>query len=523
MAQNIGTLITAAIRPNDSNDNIATAFSSEVKGGVHTKIDVSGRNSIIEERREWGMLCYVESDNITYQLISGTVDNDINNNSNWVEFNVDENSKNNWFESVLSVITTPPTIPQTGDRYLGGKEQTDSLTGIWNIKSPGIIFEWNSIEWIETEPKNGDVVKVNDENNVTYKYRGNYPSGDWIKENINQIVEIDLTTTDNIAYTGDTLIDYNEYSESVIILATFDANNNNTDTQTPTVNINSLGSKSIKKPTKDGLVNLTPNDIISGIIYTLVYNGQNFELVKHFNFESLDLKNTITSNDYIIIPENHQYWIYGDLNIEGTLVNFGEVVISNGNLNLVNSGVFENDNGTLTLVSLSESIGLLLNDTDTISVTEETISTGLSYSFNVNDKSIDVVKLDNGSFPDAVNGYVLSNENGIFKWIPNSTGSQTNIIYQTENPLITSGDNQDTGISISNTVSDISSIHVYINGHIQILGDGTFDKNCYFSNDNGITASELKDIAQNSVLFFNGVISGYDLETDDTVLIIYEE
>jgi hypothetical protein len=33
MAKNIGTLISSAIRPNDSLDPIASAFGNEIKGG----------------------------------------------------------------------------------------------------------------------------------------------------------------------------------------------------------------------------------------------------------------------------------------------------------------------------------------------------------------------------------------------------------------------------------------------------------------------------------------------------------
>ena len=68
MAQNIGTLVTSAIRPNDSNDPIASAFASEIKGGIHSVTTISDRNNIIVERRDWGMLCYVADEDKTYQL-----------------------------------------------------------------------------------------------------------------------------------------------------------------------------------------------------------------------------------------------------------------------------------------------------------------------------------------------------------------------------------------------------------------------------------------------------------------------
>ena len=50
-------MITAAIRPNDSNDPIASAFGNEIKGGHHGYATITERDSIIVERREWAEFC----------------------------------------------------------------------------------------------------------------------------------------------------------------------------------------------------------------------------------------------------------------------------------------------------------------------------------------------------------------------------------------------------------------------------------------------------------------------------------
>ena len=86
MAQNVGTLVSAAIRPNDTLDPIASAFAREIMGGLHTATASGDRDAIIFERREWGMMCYLINDNKTYQLDYNYADTDIMNNSNWVEF-----------------------------------------------------------------------------------------------------------------------------------------------------------------------------------------------------------------------------------------------------------------------------------------------------------------------------------------------------------------------------------------------------------------------------------------------------
>jgi len=89
MSQNIGTLITAAIRPNDSLDLIASAFQNEIKGGHHAYATLAEKDAIIEARRDWGMFTSVYNDGVNngiYQLEYNLVDTDINNNSNWSIF-----------------------------------------------------------------------------------------------------------------------------------------------------------------------------------------------------------------------------------------------------------------------------------------------------------------------------------------------------------------------------------------------------------------------------------------------------
>lgn len=99
MAQNTGTLVSAAVRPNDDTDLIASAFANEVKGGNHGYATIAERDAIIEERREWGMLCAVFNDgtatnNGTYVLSYNTADTDINNNANWVKTAIPSGSGN---------------------------------------------------------------------------------------------------------------------------------------------------------------------------------------------------------------------------------------------------------------------------------------------------------------------------------------------------------------------------------------------------------------------------------------------
>jgi hypothetical protein len=89
MAQNIGTLVGAAIRPLTDTMPIASAYATEIKGGLHFATASTDRDAIIEERREWGMMCYVINDYQTYQLQYNTLNpggTNIMDNNNWEAF-----------------------------------------------------------------------------------------------------------------------------------------------------------------------------------------------------------------------------------------------------------------------------------------------------------------------------------------------------------------------------------------------------------------------------------------------------
>jgi len=125
MAQNTGTLVTAAIRPNDSLDLIASAFANEVKGGNHGYATLAERDSIIEQRREWGMFCTVYDDganNGTYILTKDESSGTITDNGNWIVFVGND--------GVLEppAIILPPSTPVV----TGNKEVLDAIVATVN-------------------------------------------------------------------------------------------------------------------------------------------------------------------------------------------------------------------------------------------------------------------------------------------------------------------------------------------------------------------------------------------------------
>lgn len=367
MALNTGTLITSAIRPNDSNDPIASAYSSEIKGGIHSVNSIIDRNNIIIERRDWGMLSYVKLLDKTYQLKYNHVNTDINDNLNWVENNLgnDNNVSTEWIDSVIEIRTDEPSIKTSGDRYLLGTNPSDSLSGSWSsLFTPGTVVEWNSVtsSWDETIPTNGMSLRVDNEDFSIYKYEGNNPTGFWEKERNTQVISINAASNNGINFTSNSYYPFENYKKDVIILTTFD-NPNIIGTQSilpiTTININGLGDVEIKNTTRNGLERISQDgDISPGKTYTLIFNGTTFELIKHYNdYTRFDIKYYIEDTEHIIIPPYHQYWVYGDLTIAGEITNYGNIVVANGSIIFEGSGtIYEEGDGFITMVSLSESL-----------------------------------------------------------------------------------------------------------------------------------------------------------------------
>ena len=359
MSQNIGTLITSAIRPNDTLDPIASAYANEIKGGLHGYATLLERNNLIIERREWGMLVVVYSDisssnNKTYQLKYGHADANILNNSNWVEYTGTGTSTfTEWQNSVISILLTEPTSPSDGDRYLVGTNIGDIITGInWSLETTsGFITQYNSSisKWDFIYPTNGTTLRVDSQDNSLYRYEGDYPTGEWFKERFNQVYSVDFTG-DGLSYSTTTTSV--TYEKDIIFLSKFDIVNSGS----VTVNINGLGIVSVKKPSNLGLVDLSPNDIQLDNIYSLVYDGTYFQFTKTYSNDAFNIKYYVEPTDFIIVPPFCQYWVYGDLTVDGTILNYGQIIVANGEL-VVGSGTVSNY-GNIDLVTIGINNGI---------------------------------------------------------------------------------------------------------------------------------------------------------------------
>jgi hypothetical protein len=537
MAQNVGTLVSASIRPNDSLDPIASAFASELKGGLHSATASTNRDATIFERREWGMLCYVINDNKTYQLTYNYSDTNIMNNSNWVEFSGSGGSGGGeWIDSVLSILLTEPLTPSSGDRYMVGTDPGDIVVGTnWSSLSPGFVAEWNSglSSWDITTPTDGMSTRVDDEDNSIYRYEtdgglNDYPNGIWVKEKSGQVRSIDANFTGGFSYSTTSTPEFSSYIKDMLFLTKFDTVNSG---NTASLNINGLGNVLIKKSTIGGIANLNPFDIKTDIVYSLVYDGVYFQLNKPSNDDLFNIKYYIEPTDYIVVPQYYQYWVYGDLTIDGWMENYGQVVIANGSL--INSGTFSNY-GSLSFVSFA--VGATATsyyDTDTIDISLDNTIFGPSVSAIVKDGSLTASHLNTGGNGGATAGYLLSvDSSGVFSWKDGSSSTSSGgvLSYSDKSYIMTSntnGDGSPTGLTISNTPIVNSYVGVFVNGQEFQVGFGSTNSvPCYFSNDGGLTAktsTSPNNVVVGDELYWNGNFVGTDLYSTWRISLFYQE
>lgn len=92
-----------------------------------------------------------------------------------------------------------------------------------------------------------------------------------------------------------------------------------------------------------------------------------------------------------------------------------------------------------------------------------------------------------------------------------------------ETPLAVTTDNGDTGLTLADNPPVGCRIDVFVNGELLECGDGVKTKNFYLTNDNGLTARSFTDTANGDKLFFNAVVTGWNLETSDKISIHFEK
>jgi hypothetical protein len=90
-------------------------------------------------------------------------------------------------------------------------------------------------------------------------------------------------------------------------------------------------------------------------------------------------------------------------------------------------------------------------------------------------------------------------------------------------PAATSGNFSTTGITISATPQGERYVTVILNGISYKLADGSIvGGDCYFSNDGGSSARAISAIEAGDTLYWNGVLTGFNLSISDTIDLDYD-
>lgn len=476
---NVGTLVGAAIRPINTADLISTAYANEIKGGIHGYATILERDSIIIQRRQWGMLCTVYDDpnplnNKTYQLKYNNFDTDLMNLLNWVEYTgVSTTSVTEWQNSVKSILTTVPTSPSDKDRYLVGIDQSSTIFGSpWAGNPGGFISEYDATttNWTNTYPTNGMTIRVDDQDNSLYKYEGTYSTGKWDKEKLTQVYSTDFTGN-GINYTTTTTPGFISYDIDTIFLSKFDVTNTGTIVK---LDINGIGLLDVKKPSINGLVDLYPGEIQPDNIYSLVYDQDNncFQFFKNYSSDSINIKYYIEPTDYIVVPPFCQYWIYGDLTVDGTIVNYGKIIVANGQLIIGTSGSVENF-GEVDLITIGSgnTVDFSAIDGHLIPSTGDTYDIGATAGYNWRDLYLSGNTIHLGDS-------IISSSNGDVLFNGNTVSTTQSLQSITDNGNTTSNEiNANGGIQGSTDYSSYAIGTSYYNDmkqvSLQVYGDGT--------------------------------------------------
>ena len=459
-----GTIIASSIRPADPLQTIATVFSNEIKGALHSYETIAERDALIVERRDWGMLVVIYNDptpanNNTYQLTYGYSSTTLTDNHNWKEFSGSGGGGGGeWLDSVLTVSFSEPVSPSNGDRYLVGRNQSDSISGTnWISLTPGFVAQWNSSisNWEITYPTNGMSVRIDDEDNSIYRYEGIYTSGGgWQKERESQVRRLVATQTGGGgSYSATSTPIFNQYDTDSLYIVKF---TNTNVSASVSLNVNGLGNVLVKKTDGYILSDIYSGQIKTGYQYIVTYNGSHFELLDPSSSgggtSSYDgIKYNITPQDNIIVKPNTQYWVYGDLNIDGSMDNMGHLIVTNGSVTIGPTGSL--NVGTWSNVNFAEIDGLgevnyvprwsssyMLTATSSIMDDGSSVTiTGSTFSIN----SDIVIPIG------ASAGYVLTSDNdGVATWQPSGGGGGgdisvvdfgTGITYSSVNNIIFRG------------------------------------------------------------------------------------
>jgi hypothetical protein len=191
-----------------------------------------------------------------------------------------------------------------------------------------------------------------------------------------------------------------------------------------------------------------------------------------------------------------------DINWGGTSSGLTFSVDNSLKVNVDGTSIFINNDGELQGLELQSGQGLTYSN-NVMDINWGGTSSGLTFS------------VDNSLKVNVDGSTIIVNDDGELQAVSGSAQP----VYDQFISLNTTGDNHQTGATLSYIPNNYSRIQVYVNGQLQRLGDGvTSSVDCYFDS----SGKSLNTLTIGDELYWNGLVSGFDLSIDDKIDIIYE-
>lgn len=121
-----------------------------------------------------------------------------------------------------------------------------------------------------------------------------------------------------------------------------------------------------------------------------------------------------------------------------------------------------------------------------------------------------------------VNRYLAPDGLGGLQWLTHLSAVPTEDDKDLVANVTVADDDLATNSTISNDPAYGGYVSVFVNGKKSSVGDGAKDKDCYFSNDGGLTARAITAIESGDTLHWVGSIAGYQLDTNDRIDLDYD-
>ena len=229
---------------------------------------------------------------------------------------------------------------------------------------------------------------------------------------------------------------------------------------------------------------------ISGTLkITLTQDNHNFEIGRVVSFVTNQASNA---------------WVYANANDEDKL---GRVIISE----IIDSNTF---------------VGIL---SGVITIDTFNLTPSAYYFVDGTGNGTLTTNPDNLSFSNPILQAITSTVAHVLSWRPSenvTTEPETGLTQeytQVDTPITTDGNFSTTNITLDFEPINNSTIQVYVNGNAIIESYGNRDGQCYFSSDNGATSKTLETITAGDTLYWNAIITGYNLDSADYVSMVYHK